>query len=80
MQNGGQEEQLLPPDLAAPQVTKTVEKIMPLEMYDQYMGQDTPLPPMDPSIASQGVPPPNADQPMDPMMIEQMRQRQAMGQ
>lgn len=80
MQNGGQEEQLLPPELSAPRESKTVEKIMPLEMYEQYMGQNMPLPPVDPSIVSQGVVPPNADQPIDPMMIEQMRRQQAMGQ
>ena len=76
MQNGEQEQMLLPPELSQPTETKTIEKIMPLEMYDQYMGQNTPLPPMD----GQGVVPPNADQPLDPMMIEQMRRQQAMGQ
>lgn len=74
MQNGEQEQMLLPPELSQPAGTKTIEKIMPLEMYDQYMGQNTPLPPMDPS--GQGVVPPNADQPLDPMLIEQMRLRQ----
>lgn len=80
VQGGEQEPQLLPSELSQPTQTKTIEKVMPLEMYDQYMGAQTPLPPIDPSIASQGVVPPNANQPFDPMMIEQMRQRQAMGQ